>query len=382
MTDREKIQKALAPLRASDAVVQEVLDMAERKNTNTMKKSARTLLIAAVIAVLLVGSALAVNGLAGGRGLLRYFNLTDEEIESMAETTGSPISAPIASDTHNGITLSVERSIIDADSVRAAIRIEGLTVPEGQEPYVYEAAVFLDGERVGSLEWSVYNGLTWTGTDFVYDDGNPAEKNGEGDVIPRYVRADGSIELDLGLTPDNDVSGDIPGREITVQINAIGCSDHWNPENAITGPWVLTWTAEGDAAKRTWELNEPLGDTGAALRTVMLSAASVSLRYDYPEPAFTEIHEIDQDGNTSVDRWILEPPSLHGFIMRDGTECAVMTGGGRYGYDDVNGVYTVDASLTRIIDPDEVAALVFREVGTGGEPDGGTAVYYTVTLPE
>ena len=44
--------------------------------------------------------------------------------------------------------------------------------------------------------------------------------------------------------------------------------------------------------------------------------------------------------------------------------------------------YHADMSLNTVIDPDEVAALVFREVGEGDEPDGGKAVYYTVELPE
>ncbi len=59
MTEREAIQKALAPLRASDTAVQEVLDMAEIQNKTSIRKSTRTLLIAAAVAVLLIGTALA-----------------------------------------------------------------------------------------------------------------------------------------------------------------------------------------------------------------------------------------------------------------------------------------------------------------------------------
>lgn len=359
----------------------------------------RPLPLAAVIAVLLIGTALAVGSLAGGQGLLRLFDMTNEEFDVLADSEDSSITTPEASDTHDGITISVERCVIDAESLRAAIRIDGLEVPEGQEPFVYECSVSVDGERAWDVGWSVYNGLAWNGTNFVYDDGTPAELDGNGGVIPRYVRVDGSIEFDLDVRPAETVEMEnLPGREITIQVGLVGCGEHWewHPESAIEGPWVLNWIAEGNAARRSWELNEPLGDSGATVKTVTLSAASAHILYDYPEPETIEMEVVassntppdpnapevnDADGQTPTETMLVDPPQLCGIVLRDGTEYTVATGGGTYGYNDENSTFEVDASLTRIIDPDEVAALVFHEVGIGDVPDS-EAEFYTVTLPE
>ena len=386
MTDKEKIRKALAPLRASDTVVQEVLEMAERKNTHTIKKSSRTILIAAAAAVLLLGTALAVTYSSWSPGLLDRLNLTEEEAAALEET--ELVSRPLASDTHDGVTVSVEQSVADGNVALIALRVEGLEVPEGQCPVWGEPQLTLDGEPEENWSIIAYNDLTWDGQSFVYSDGTEAKQTEEGVPIPRYMREDGFVEIDIDIEPGENETDSLVGRTVSLRIDRLGIAPvtvGYVPEQERTytaeGPWILTWTLEGNEISRTWTLNEPLGDTGAAVMDVTLSALSVHIDYDYPLQMIDEI-AFDQDGNMVTVQIVREPPILSKIVMKDGEEYSGVLGGGTFGYaDDDETVYRIDMTLNRIIDPDEIAALVFREVGIGDEPESARAMY-TVTLPD
>ena len=81
--------------------------MEERNSIKTTKRRGRTLLIAAVIAVLLVGTALAVTYPSWSPGLLEYLIITDEEAAGLEDT--ELVSRPQASDTQEGVTMSLEQ---------------------------------------------------------------------------------------------------------------------------------------------------------------------------------------------------------------------------------------------------------------------------------
>ena len=386
MTDREKIIKALAPLHASDTAVQEVLDMAEHRNTHTMKKSSRTILFAAVVAVLLIGTALAVTYSSWSPGLLNRLNLTEEEAESLAGF--GLVTRPTVSDIHGGVTVSVEQSVADGNVAFIALRVEGLEVPEGQSLIWGEPQLTLDGEPAANWGIGAYNDLTWDGQKFVYRDGTEAKQTEKGVPIPRYMRDDGSVEIDIDINPGEGETGSLVGRTVSLRIDRLGVVPFtigYVPEEerdySAEGPWVLSWTLEGDEISRTWTLNEPLGDTGAAVTDVTLSALAVHIDYDYPLQMIDEI-AFDQGGNMVTVQIVQEPPILHRIVMKDGTEYSDVLRGGTFGYsDDDETVYRIDFPLNRVIDPDEVAALVFREVGYGDVPEGVLETY-TVTLPD
>ena len=90
----------------------------------------------------------------------------------------------------------------------------------------------------------------------------------------------------------------------------------------------------------------------------------------------------NEDGQVFVE---LEPFVLSKLVMKDGTVYTGFILGGSGGPEvDNDGLaerfpYRYDRTLNRVIDPDEVAALVF---GIGNGPDGWPAEYYTVTLPD
>ena len=359
--------------------------MAERKNTKTIKKSTRTLLIAAVVAVLLIGTALAVTAPSWSPGLLERLDLTEDEAAALEDT--ELVSTPAVSDTHDGVTVSIEKAVVNGDTALLGLRIEGLDIPEGYTLAWGEPSLTIGGDRAPGWFIGVYEGLHWDDERFVYDDGTPAPLSEEGYPIPRIVRADDSVELDISITGLGDMDT-LVGKEITLTIYRLGtvrpAMGPETPEYTAEGPWVLSWTAEGAEIDRTWVLDAPLGH-GITLTSVTLSMLSAHIEYEYPPLTIVGDHAYDADGNELLE----EPPEPYKVILKDGTEYTAFFGAVTAGpdADDLSDLengftYKADMELTRIIDPDEVAALVFREMGQGDAPDGGKAVYYTVTLPE
>lgn len=244
--------------------------------------------------------------------------------------------------------------------------------------YYGETLVTIDGERASGWSVRVYDDLHWNGERYVYSDGTPASLS-EG----RIVREDGSVEIDIALN-GLGMTDSLLGKEITVTIDSLTIEKGMR-ETTIEGPWVLTWTAEGSDVSHTWDFSEELSH-GIILKSVTLSPLSVRMEYEYPPLTIVDDRAYDQDGREVL---VEEPVFLYQILMKDGTVDTGFLGGGTaqsVADDDGNlengFMYVVDSSLGRVLDPDEVEALVFRESGSGNGQDGGIDIFYTVGLPE
>lgn len=345
----------------------------------TMKKvrpAYRTIIIAAVIAMLMIGTALAISYSPWSTGLQTLLNLTEEQMISL---DGSKlINYPEASDTHEGVTISVEQAVADKNSAYLALRVEGQDVSKITDLNYGEVLVTINGEEASGWSIRVYDDLHWNGERYVYSDGTPASLS-EG----RIVREDGSVEIDVGLN-NLGMTDSLIGKEITVTIDSLTLEQRMQ-KTTIEGPWVLTWTAEGSNISRTWEFSEELS-YGIILKSVTLSPLAVHIEYKYPPLTIVGDRVFDQDGRELMEE---EAVFLYQCLMKDGTVYTGILGGGVAGPDandpgDLeNGfTYVVDMSLSRVLDPDEVEALVFRESGSSNGQDGGIDVFYTVSLPD
>lgn len=345
----------------------------------TMKKvwpAYRTVIIAAVIAVLMIGSALAVSYSSWSAGLQNLLNLSEEQTVSLEAS--ELISYPEVSDSHEGVTVSVEQAVADGKSACLALRVEGPEVSDITDLVYGEVLVTINGERASGWSVRVYDDLHWDGEQYVYSDGTPASLS-EG----RIVREDGSVEIDIALN-GLGMTDSLIGKEITVTIDSL-VLEQGTKKTAIEGPWVLTWTAEGSDVSRTWEFSEELS-YGITLKSVMLSPLAVRVEYEYPPLTIADDRAYAPDGLEILGE---EPVFLYQILMKDGTVYTGVLGGGVSGPDaDDDGnlengfTYVVDSSLSCVLDPDEVEALVFREAGTGNGQDGGIDVFYTVSLPD
>lgn len=126
MTERERIQKALSPLHASDGTIEEVLKMAEhgKKKAPTARRS---IMIAAVLVALLAVTAFAI----GKNGLfLKWFggseNLTDTQEELVSQRTDeSELSASA-----NGVTVTAKEVFVGNSIVKVILHVDGVALAE------------------------------------------------------------------------------------------------------------------------------------------------------------------------------------------------------------------------------------------------------------
>lgn len=158
MTERERIQKALSPLHASDGTIEEVLKMAEhsKKKASTARRS---ILIAAVIVALLAVTAFAL----GKSGLfLKWFGgseyLTDRQEELISQRADTPELSASA----NGVTVTAQEVFAGNSIVKMILHANGEALAEND---VFDFALTCQsgqGESVPvhaqSIEPMVYEG--------------------------------------------------------------------------------------------------------------------------------------------------------------------------------------------------------------------------------
>ncbi len=366
------------PARIKELTMKKIHSRAPGPMTGCTAKKKRTVrrsfLIAAIVAVFLIGTALASGVIIYNSGLQSYFRLSDEALQELIDTNNPLISESIASDSHNGITISVAQAIADEKSAYIALNVNGLIFDENTELVLDGFSASLDGTPASNLSRSFYTGLSWNGSQYIYDNGLPARLTDEGLPIPSYMDPDGTIEYDISISPGQGDNAPLVGQEIVITITRICARPISTMYSEAThvlaeGPWVLRWTLTGSESRRSVSLNAPLGTSGAIVTSVTLSPISAAVSYDYPA-RYAEETAYDCNGNETTTTVLQTPPVLCGFVLHDGTEMKNILGGSLEGYpNDEMQVFVTEASLTRIIDPQQVSALLFRDAGCGDIPE-------------
>ena len=126
MTEKERIQKALSPLHASDGAIEEVLKMAEHGKKKA-SAARRSVMIAAVVVALL-----AVTAVAIGKGglFLKWFggseNLTDSQEELISQRADTPEMSASA----NGVTVTAQEVFAGNSIVKVVLHVDGVALEE------------------------------------------------------------------------------------------------------------------------------------------------------------------------------------------------------------------------------------------------------------
>ena len=136
MYNSERMMKAVGDI-SDDKIEKTGRALGYQKERHSMSRApvrmGRWLSIAAVVALIL---ALGVTAYAiythWSRGMEQRLPATEEEKE-LAEQSGLSDTSHTVSATANGVTISVEQTIIDGDSAEIALRIEGWQLDREQE---------------------------------------------------------------------------------------------------------------------------------------------------------------------------------------------------------------------------------------------------------
>ena len=311
----------------------------ERRQTSRIPiRMGRLLSIAAVVALIL---ALGVTAYAvythWSRGMeLQLFNeRSRENMESVeqekryAEQSGLSDTSQAVSATANGVTISVEQTIIDRDTAHIALRIEGFTLVEGQYPDIGGWSLSFDGEHAPNMT------------------GGFVEERDTNDKLI-FTAPDGSMEFDFTAKAGGKWES-FAGKEIRVVIDSLGTGDKAQYHALVEGPWELIWTPSSNGELLTAQPDAALGDTGIKLISAEISPISAKVTMQ-----LSELWE----GYETLEVFDLQ---LVGVRLKDGTTLTNIFGPPtQVGYADIdNLILEMDYSSHQILEPDQVDALIF-----------------------
>ncbi len=371
------------------------------------RKTRRSVSAAILTAVLIIG-AMSTVAMAAFRGSLvdslkEMFHISDEQEEALLnredglvhiieseqsltdreatkETAGEAISGmteaeeateedvfskagDVTSVTVNGVTVKLTQAMVDQFYICVAVRAEGIPNEEDKSLTFEEMHVRVIGE-----------------------DGQEYRGSGGGSVGSNEP---GTIDLDWSMQPrrrgglEENVPGWFFGKKLQITlINVKGYRNAKEPEAEeilVEGKWVLTWTIEGTEESRTFELNQALGNTGAAVQSITLSPLSSEIRYIHPK----QLEEVPAEGGKTA-TVIKDPPYLMGVLLKDGTVITGLLGMGKEGYaSEAKDLYICTYKMKHILDPDEIDSFLFKKKNFGpGEHEYVLEDFYVVPVTE
>ena len=274
-----------------------------------------------------------------------------EEDNQMSSFIGQPV-------TQGNVTVTAQQSIVDNHFAHLSFKVEGYQVKDGEQPGFSDITITVgdNEDYTGGWSASFYNGLI-SGPDgrAVHPDGTPLKEDEE----ISYILEDGSMEFQVDMM--SDVKGAFFDQPIHVELKNLGIYGG-KAEDVIVeeeGDWSFDWTLQGNDEVKKYELNAPLGDSGATVIQAELSPISVFVSYDFPKQKETETGT-DENGEEFIHTTFKDAPVFTGVRLKDGTVYTGISGAGINGYTaEDSDIYESLTALERVIDVDQVESLLF-----------------------
>ena len=325
-----------------------------------VKKSRKKYVIAALVATMTVGAVSAYAAYTNwSHGMKEELRISEEQQKNL-EANGMAAFSD-ASVTDAGVTVTAQQSITDNYYTYLSFKVEGYSVEKGVQPDFETISVTADGQDV-SWGGRFYDGMI-SGDDgmVVNADGSEPETEADGSMIENYVMDDGSLEYHMILKSHE--KGFFTGKQLHVELENLGTVAKAQYFPDIEGNWILDMSLGGADTAKYIETNEKLGDTETIVTGVELSPVSMRVTYDFPktEPRMEEFE--DENGEIQTIALPAQPPFAFGIRLKDGTVMKYISAGSESaGYTSEEGQeYVVSFPLDRVIDPDQVEAVLFRE---------------------
>ena len=340
-----------------------------------VKKSQKKYVAAALIATMTVGAVSAYAAYTNwSHGMKEELRISEEQQKNL-EANGMAAFSD-ASVTDAGVTVTAQQSITDNYYTYLSFKVEGYSVEKGVQPDFETISVTADGQDV-SWGGRFYDGMISSDDGMVVNaDGSVPETEADGSMIENYVMDDGSLEYHMILKSHE--KGFFTGKQLHVELENLGTVAKAQYFPDIEGSWKLDMTLGGADTAKYIETNEKLGDTETIVTGVELSPVSMRITYDFPktEPRMEEFE--DENGEIQTIAWPAQPPFAFGIRLKDGTVMKYISAGGEStGYTSEEGQeYVVSFPLDRVIDPDQVEAVLFREY----DEENGKQLTYEVPL--
>lgn len=377
---------------AKDVMVDTLLARMETQEAPRRRRGKKLLLVG-LAAVLLLGT---LTGAAvftrWSRSAQAYYN-PSQEIKEQAEKSGLSVMletkteetnpSEVLSATDQGVTVTLVQSIVDNYEAELTFRIEGFTLPEGQDPWAFwdRNSITIDGSRDFSVSKTggFYDGTTRDENgEWVYaSNGQPVASRDDEfqSAILEWVAADGSMEYTIYIS-FRDTSGAYLGKEIAVHFDGFGTGPMKGgimEEKLVDGSWDLHWTLTGaDNADNSLTIspNAEIGDSGMTL-----------LEAEIGQKTIRAVYQLDHDWDGWKELESL-PNDLQAVRMKNGDMVLVVPSGGNYGKMETEHICeNTYSTFGGLIDISQVESLAFHkgwEKDENGKPTIQTFYYVPI----
>ncbi len=332
MLNSEKVMFALNDVR--DEYIESVRTMLgykiEEKRVSPTKRQVLAIVLAAAL-ILSMGIVAYAVYVHWSRGMEQRLPATAIE-QQLAVENGLSDSSQNISTTANGVTISVTQTVIDGETARIALRIEGWNLDREQEinAMLWGGLPTFDGETSPAM-----------GGSFV------EERDANNQVY--IVAADGSIEYDIWARAE-DKLGTLSGKEIQLRIESLGIGGKGGQyQPLVEGPWELTWMPSSNCDSLNIQPDASIGNTGIKLVSAEISSVSAKVLLQLPSP---------WDGYKTLEHHSLQ---LVGVRLTDGTVLTNIFGPPtQEGYADIdNLILELFYSSGKILQPEQIDSLIF-----------------------
>jgi len=334
----------------------------------------RLLLTAAAVLIASAASISAATYIKWSRGLEERLQVPEErrqelEDSKMASFVGQPV-------TQGGITVTAQQSIVDSYFAYLSFKVEGYQAADGLQPDFSDVSIAVGGDSEYTGGWSAGffdGGIPGEDGKAVYADNTSFAEGGESG----YIMEDGSMEYHVLMMGDE--KGYFLNKPIHVELKDLGTYKEKAGDVVVDaeGDWNFDWMLQGSDQMEKFELDTPLGHSGATVLDAELSPISVFVTYEFPRQEEGE-NIIDENGNEVTRTMYKDAPPFTGVRMKDGTVYTGLSGGGILGYAGKDtDIYEYTAALNRVIDVGQVECLLFiRSYPEDGQPFTEENLYF------
>ncbi len=340
-----------------------IIQMPKKKIFSRMNK------MAACIAVGVLTCGVITAGAAAyyhwNKGLEDYFQVEEKEKEKIEESGVADF--PDLCVTDNGVTVTVEESLVDNYFAFVTLKVEGLEVPEKMQPEFATCDYSIGNYDFTSCCGGFYNG-TIMGEDgkVKLADGSEMPVDEDGSLLFNYTMEDGSLSYHLLFYSEGE-KGYFLNQPIHIELADLGFyGENQEVDVVVEGNWNFDWTLSGSQDTLEVDCNEALGESGASLVHAEISPISIYAMLDYPYKETTE-PGIDVNGNAFEHKTYVEPPYLVGVKLKDGTRYTRLLTGGMEGYLEDKKTFFYLFSTDRILDLKQIDSLLFIKSYPEGE---------------
>ena len=333
------------------------------KKTNRSRTLRKFTAVAACAGLLVVGSVASAAAIRHiwDRGMQGTLQSTDEQQQKLTDQGIAKV-IPEQTDysdlavTSNGVTVAPDTVITDDKFLYISFSVSGYST-DGTQPDFESASITAKDATSGTpMELnstsSFYDGIVSDETGSpVYDDGSALEFDADGELISHYTDENGNLEYVITAFVQNQ-NDSILGKTVQVDFTNLGTVKKAEYTNALDGTWNFTIPLSSVTSDKTITVDKAVDGTPFTLKEINISPVSMKLSYHTDEKV-----EISED--------TVGIPELMGVVLKDGTRYPYLAESGMNGYTDdtLTDAYTL-RSFNRVIDVDDVAALLIMPVGS------------------